>query len=136
MIQTYRTAIKRVKISAPTKHLLDQDLINGNVLDYGCGYGFDAVSLGFDLYDPYFFPRRPDKKFDTIICNYVLNVVEKKYINWIIKDIESLLNNNGFAFITVRRDIGNTKTQRDVRLNLPILFEKKGNFCIYQTFKT
>ena len=81
--------------------------------------------MSFNLYDPYFFTRKPDKKFDTIICNYVLNFVEKKYTNWIIKDIESLLNDNSSNFITVRRNIGNTKTQRDVRLMLPIILEKR-----------
>ena len=130
-----RTAIKRTAISAPTRELQNRGLLVGRVLDYGCGYGEDAREFGFEVYDPYFFPRIPEGKFDTIICNYVLNVVPKEVQNWIVRDIERRLNPNGFAYLTVRRDLnGNEETQRIVRLKLPVLTESNG-YCIYETWR-
>lgn len=59
MDKSWRTAIRRKDISLPTKFLVKENLIKGMVLDYGCGYGFDADSLGFEKYDPRFFPQIP-----------------------------------------------------------------------------
>lgn len=135
LLDTRKTAIHRKRISAPTRYLVEQELVSGFVLDYGCGRGFDARMYRFDKYDPNFYPELTNAKYDTIICNYVLNVVEPEYVPWIVEDIESRLTKEGTAYISVRRDVGNTATQRDVRLDLPILFEKKGSFCIYETFR-
>jgi ATP adenylyltransferase len=130
-----RTAIKRTRVSAPTRYLNSKGLLVGRVLDYGCGYGEDASEFGFEVYDPYFFPRMPRGKFDTIICNYVLNVVPENIQNWIVRDIERRLKPNGFAYITVRRDLtGNETTQRIVKINLPVLIENNG-YCIYETWR-
>ena len=54
----YLTAIKRTAISAPTRFLLEHQLLKGRVLDLGCGYGFDTDELkrqGYDVtgYDYY-----------------------------------------------------------------------------------
>ncbi len=133
MNEPHRTAITRSKLSAPAKLLEERGELDGRVLDYGCGRGFDAGELGLESYDPYFFPSIPKGKFDTIICNYVLNVVDEDIQAWIIHDIESRLKPGGHAFISVRRDIGNTDTQRHVKLNLPIVEENAG-FCMYETF--
>lgn len=134
LLDTRKTAIKRIRVSAPTRYLVENELVSGFVLDYGCGRGFDADVYGFDKYDPNFWPEVPTKKYDTIICNYVLNVVEPKYVPWIIEDIESKLTKDGAAFITVRSDVGNTATQREVKLELPII-HRKWSFCIYETFR-
>ena len=77
----YLTAIKRTDLSVPTRHLLQNNLLKGKILDYGCGFGYDTDELknrSFDIqgYDYYYRPDYPDSKFDTIICNYVLNVLE------------------------------------------------------------
>ena len=77
----YLTAIKRMELSVPTRYLLQHDLLKGKILDFGCGFGFDTDDLkrqGFDIvgYDYYYRPDYPEGKFDTIICNYVLNVLE------------------------------------------------------------
>lgn len=133
--EPHRTAIRRVAISAPTRWLEDQELLSGRILDYGCGYGKDAAELGFEVYDPYFFPNMPRGKFDTILCNYVLNVVPEREQAWIIHDIETRLSPEGVAYLTVRRDLkGHEKTQRIVRLQLPVVVETPG-FCIYETGK-
>ena len=130
-----RTAIKRARLSAPTRYLEDEGLLVGRVLDYGCGYGIDAGRLGFETYDPHFFPGMPQGKFDTIICHYVLNVVPVGVQNGIIRDIEQRLKPNGFAYLTVRRDLtGHEPTQRIVKLNLPVITENNG-YCIYEIWR-
>lgn len=134
LTEPHRTAIQRNKLSAPMKLLEEDGQLDGRVLDYGCGRGFDAKALELELYDPYFFPDVPDGKFDTITCNYVLNVVDEETEAWIISDIESKLEDGGHAFITVRRDLnGSESTQRVVRLDLPVYFENN-SFCIYETW--
>ena len=131
----HRTAIKRTRISVPVRYLEDEGLLIGRVLDYGCGYGEDAKVFGFEVYDPFFFPSVPKGEFDTIICNYVLNVVPEDIQEGIIQDIEQRLKPNGFAYLAVRRDLsGDESTQRIVRLDLPVLIENTG-YCIYETWR-
>lgn len=100
----YRTAITRIKASVPTRWLIENDLIRGRVLDYGCGRGKDAEVLDCEKFDPYYAPDMPKGKFDTIVCNYVLNVVTIEEENEIINDIKKRLRKNGNAYISVRRD--------------------------------
>ena len=76
---SYKTAIKRRKFSKPTLWLIGNRSIshNSNALDYGCGKGFDSDLLEIDGYDPYYRPHGLiiERKYSTIICNYVLNVI-------------------------------------------------------------
>lgn len=135
MKDSHRTAIKRSSLSAPLRFLVEQDELNGLILDYGCGRGFDADALNADRYDPAFHPHMPCGLFDTIICNYVLNTVDAETGFYILADIESRLSKEGRAFIIVRRDLSaDTLTQRIVKLDLPI-FKANSRFCIYETFK-
>ena len=120
------------------RHLAKLGLLeNGQRLDYGCGRGFDADFFHMDRYDPHYSPRKPTKKYDTISCNYVLNVVSQFDGDNILEEIKGLLQPSGFAYITVRRDIkkeGFTSKgtyQRNVILDLPILKETK-TYCIYE----
>lgn len=104
----YLTAIKRTAISAPTRFLLQHNLLNGRVLDFGCGFGFDTDELskqGIDItgYDYYYRPDFPNGKFDTIICNYVLNVLEPYAQAEVIMNVTNLLKPTGTAFIAVSR---------------------------------
>jgi len=133
----YKTAITRTKISAPTRFLKEEGLLKGDVLDYGCGKGFDADELGFDKYDPHFFPDTELSTYDVIVCNYVLNVVDEDTGKQIIETIRSLLKVGGKAYISVRRDfkvkeyVSKKGTyQRLVDLALPVLKQDSG-FCIY-----
>lgn len=136
---SYKTAITRTKISAPTRLLFTQGKFNKDfdVLDYGCGKGFDADTLGFDKYDPHYFNTFPTKQYDIIVCNYVLNVVPKELELGIIREIKALLKPMGTAYITVRRDIkkeGITKTgtfQRNVHLPF-VIHEENNNYCMYR----
>jgi SAM-dependent methyltransferase len=136
MNNSYKTAITRTKLSSPMRFLKDNNHLIGDCLDYGCGKGFDADYLKIKKYDPHFHNFWPDQLFDTITCNYVLNVIDHEEAVKIIKRIQSLLKWGGIAYITVRRDIENegiTKKgtlQRNVYLNAPTVVETT-RFHIY-----
>lgn len=128
------TSIVRKKLSLPMRVLKDK--MYGRCLDYGCGRGFDCDFLGIDGFDPNWRPERPVGKYDTIFCNYVLNVVSEEEQAEIIKDIRDLLNPNGRAYFTVRRDIKidykvKDYIQRFVILNMESVHKEKGKFEIY-----
>jgi len=130
------TALSRGKISTPTRWLKENNLLKGRVLDYGCGRGKDAKVLGFDKYDLFWWPKRPTGKYDTIICNYVLNVVTEDVEKEILKDVKSLLKPDGKAYFSVRRDCRTGQTskktyQRIVDMDLPIIKKSSRQFVIY-----
>jgi SAM-dependent methyltransferase len=139
----FKTAISRTGVSAPVKYLLGKNLLKGRILDYGAGRGDLVKFLGqmfpdAKQWDPHHFPRRPEGKFDTIYCGYVLNVRPPSSWSGILSDIKNYLAPGGTAYIAVRRDIGQegvTKTgteQYNVNLHLPVVTEKKGSFAIYK----
>lgn len=135
MKDSYKTAITRKKESAPMRWLHDQDLLIGECLDYGCGKGKDAEVYWMDKYDPHFHIMLPSKKYDTITCIYVLNVVDWLEELTVMKKVKSFLKKDGVAYFVVRRDLkGDTKSQRCVKLPLPVIKETSG-FCIYRMEK-
>lgn len=106
----YLTAIKRTELSVPTRYLLQHQLLKGKILDFGCGFGFDTDDLkrqGYDIvgYDYYYRPDYPEGKFDTIICNYVLNVLEPYAQAEVMMNVTNLLSPKGAAYFAVRRDL-------------------------------
>jgi len=141
--KSHLTAITRKKPSRPFQILNDSGMIQGEVLDYGCGKGFDADFYKIDGYDPHY---RPDstifmKKYNTIVCNYVLNVVQKDEAVSIIKKIWKLLQPNGVAYFAVRRDLKQKEVyssrgtyQLMVYLDLPTI-HKENNLWIYRMQK-
>ena len=145
---SHKTAIKRKGLSAPTEWLRSEGLIKGRILDYGCGRGSDAILLlnTFPLierYDPYYFPFTPKRKYDTIICNYVLNVIPDVYDRLeVLKGLRGLIKKGGVIYISVRRDKKNLKGytrsgtwQGLVELDLPVVYEKRGSYIIYRLGK-
>jgi len=107
---SHLTVKEREWPSFPTKKLVMGKLIEGNVLDFGCGTGVDTAFLkekNFNVtgYDPYYAPNYPTEKFDTIICNYVLNVLLPEEQAHVLMAITELLKPTGRAYFTVRRDI-------------------------------
>ncbi|WP_392532439.1 bifunctional class I SAM-dependent methyltransferase/HIT family protein [Nostoc sp. C117] len=107
---SHLTAIERTYLSFPAQFLLNQNLLQGKILDFGCGLGNDVKILGkkgCDItgYDPYYFPEYPQNKFDTIICFYVLNVLFKEEQSNTLMEISHLLKPGGKAYYAVRRDI-------------------------------
>lgn len=107
---SHLTAIERGSLSFPAKFLLENDRLFGDILDFGCGFGKDVEILnekGYNIvgYDPHYYPILTDKKYDTIICFYVLNVLElEEQIN-VLMDISEKLKVGGKAYFAVRRDI-------------------------------
>jgi hypothetical protein len=164
--EAHKTAIARTKLSAPAQYLTERGLLVGRVLDFGCGHGVDAEILStfsieglthredgiFEVckWDPFFHPNAQlplelAGKVDTIMCNYVLNVVTPKEQEGILWAIHHLLRpydyrkpyeTPGRAYITVRRDMAaaDMSRQRLVKLDLPVVTENAG-FCIYETWK-
>lgn len=104
------TAKERTSISFPTRWLKQQGLLKGEMLDFGCGFGFDTDQLqkeGYNIvgYDNFYRPEYPTRRFDTIICNYVLNVLEPEEQAEVLMSVSELLKSSGTAYFTVRRDL-------------------------------
>jgi len=104
------TAKERETLSFPAKLLFNKSLLVGDVLDFGCGFGKDvellkAQGLNVVGYDKYYFPNYPTKKFDTIICFYVLNVLMQEEQANVLLEISQLLKPTGKAYFAVRRDL-------------------------------
>ena len=47
-------AMKRKSPSKASEIICELKLLSNDVLDYGCGYGFDADYYGWEKYDPYY----------------------------------------------------------------------------------
>lgn len=139
------TAIARSKMSAPMANLLKLDLLCGDILDFGCGRGSDVelvrpVADGkVEGYDPYHRPTTPNGLFDTITCNFVLNVIpDEDERALVVLQILSLLKIGGSAYITVRDDKKSLKGwtskktwQGLIELDLPVMAHKKGQYKTY-----
>jgi SAM-dependent methyltransferase len=120
-----KTAISRKEPSAPLIDLLQTDLIHGDVLDYGGGKGMDFLFLKFMkkktfYWDPNFMRTKvgkdslfvpfdcnyydfyKDKKFDTVLVTYVLNVLPPVERKQVIDHVLSILKPKGVAIFTVR----------------------------------
>jgi hypothetical protein len=131
MNKSHLTAINRKKPSLPMRILEKQKRLSLPVLDYGSGKGYDALYYDTAMYDPHYFPYKPKRKYKTIVCNYVLNVIKKAEGNEVLRDIQEMLAEDGTAYIAVRRDVKGQNWykkgtyQRKCTLNLPILFENR-----------
>jgi diadenosine tetraphosphate (Ap4A) HIT family hydrolase len=109
-LYSHLTAKERETLSFPAKLLLNKGLLEGDILDFGCGYGKDVEllklkGLSIDGYDKHYLPKYPTKKFDTIICIYVLNVLMQEEQSNVLMEISQLLKSSGKAYFAVRRDI-------------------------------
>jgi len=143
MNYAYRTAIKRNKLSAPAKHLLEKDLLFGNILDFGCGRGDDVAALneiGFKVsgYDPHWLPNTDPlfDEWDIVLCSYVFNIMDKKSRDEVLEQLKQLITPNGKIYIAVRRDFKKgykTKNGRQYLVKLPLEKVVENNsFCIYK----
>jgi diadenosine tetraphosphate (Ap4A) HIT family hydrolase len=107
---SHLTAKERDNLSFPAKILLNKNLLVGDVLDFGCGFGKDVELLrtkGFNIsgYDPHYSPEYPTKQFDTIICFYVLNVLLPEEQATALMELSQLVKPTGKVYIAVRRDL-------------------------------
>lgn len=155
-----KTALHRKKLSSPAMLLLKKGLLVGKVLDYGCGRGdlatfivpIDDSRVGprphprypyptsITQWDPHFFPKKPRGKFDTVVCIYVLNVLDPVSRKKALQDAQGYVKNNGRLYIAVRRDITDVTEghkgvfQYPVKLDDPFvsIFRRSGRFEIYE----
>jgi len=107
---SHLTAKERNNLSFPARIIKERGLLVGEVLDFGCGFGKDVeilASQGINIegYDKHYFPLFPGKKFDTILCFYVLNVLLPEEQAKVLLEISSLLKPCGKAYFAVRRDL-------------------------------
>jgi len=107
---SHLTAKPRTKLSFPLRWLNQNKNLKGRILDFGCGMGTDVKflsDLGYDIigYDKHYFPEYPQEKFDTIVCSYVLNVLQPDEQPEILMSISELLKESGLAYYVVRRGI-------------------------------
>jgi hypothetical protein len=125
-------AIKRTRPSHAATVLVERGLVRGRTLDYGCGYGLDAATFGWEAYDPYYRPIEPVGPYDTIICILVLNALSRANRARVIERIRALLAAHGRAYLAVARDLPITgklgmhhSLQNYVVLTLPVVFENQ-----------
>ncbi|SDC97841.1 Diadenosine tetraphosphate (Ap4A) hydrolase [Algoriphagus faecimaris] len=107
---SHLTAKERSSLSFPAKRVKEMTLLNGEILDFGCGFGKDVEILsqqGFSIegYDRHYQPDYPKKRYDTIICFYVLNVLMPEEQSLVLMEISALLKPSGKAYFAVRRDL-------------------------------
>ena len=102
------TAIRRTHLSAPARYLVERGLLVGHILDYGSGRGdlipFSGLS-DVSQYDPHWFPEKPEGRFETVYCGYVLNTLKREQWKEVLVDIFHYLKRKGHGYIAVRRDI-------------------------------
>jgi hypothetical protein len=122
-------AIKRPKPSAAATIIVSRGLARGRVLDYGCGFGFDADHYGWDSYDPYYRPVLPEGPFDTIVCLSVVNALSRNNRARVLGRVQELLTEDGKAYVAVPRDLPKTgklginhSLQNYVLLTLPSIY--------------
>ena len=107
---SHLTAKEREYLSYPAKILFNRKLLNGDVLDFGCGFGNDvkllrAKGINIEGYDKHHFPEYPKKRFDTIICFYVLNVLLPEEQATVLMELSRFIKPTGKVYIAVRRDL-------------------------------
>ncbi len=107
---SHLTAKERDNLSFPAKILLNKSSLIGDVLDFGCGFGKDvelikSKGINIEGYDKHYFPEYPTKKFDTIICFYVLNVLLPEEQATVLMELSQLIKPTGKVYIAVRRDL-------------------------------
>lgn len=107
---SHLTAKERETLSFPAKIILNKNLFIGEVLDFGCGFGSDvkllqAKGINIEGYDKFHYPKYPTKKFDTIICFYVLNVLMPEEQATVLMELSQLIKPYGMVYIAVRRDL-------------------------------
>jgi hypothetical protein len=122
-------ALRRETVSKTAQFLAEQRLLCGRILDYGCGFGFDADHFGWEAYDPHYRQKLPEGLFDTIVCNHVANMLTRDSRQDLFAAIQALLAVHGKAYLSVSRKIPRTgkiamrkRIQNHVVLTLPSLF--------------
>jgi hypothetical protein len=103
-------AKKRETLSFPAKYLLSKNLLSVDVPDLGCSFGKDVEVLKeknicITGCDEYHAPAYPQKKFNTIICLYMLIVLLHEEQAIALTETSQLVKLKGKGYIAVRRDL-------------------------------
>ena len=98
-------AVRRGTLSTTALVLVERGLARGRVLDYGCGFGFDADHFGWEAYDPRYRQTLPDGLFDTVVCNHVANMLTRDSRQGLFRAILALLAPEGKAYVSVSRKV-------------------------------
>ncbi len=109
------TALQRS--SAPLRSWEKAGLVNGDVLDFGCGH----EDAGHPRFDPF---HAADyslllRRYQTVLCSYVLNVQPADHlILEVLLVVYKLVAPSGCALIAVRNDleVGRHQSQRGVQI--------------------
>jgi cyclopropane fatty-acyl-phospholipid synthase-like methyltransferase len=122
-------AVRRETVSKTARFLDEHRLLRGRILDFGCGFGFDARHFGWEAYDPHYRQKPPDGLFDTIVCIHVANMLTRDSRQELFRAIQALLAPQGKAYMSVSRKIPRAgkvalrkRIQNYVVLTLPSLF--------------
>ena len=149
--KSHLTAIARKDWPTPVRWLMMNGYIHSvAVLDFGCGKCASVNPEQWDNYDPHYAPKGipKGKKYDIILCTYVLCVLPPEKRMAVLNKIQRLLKPdwNGYrsyAYIAVRNDkpkqgwgksSRGTYQGRGRNLNLPLVY-KNSRFRIYQLTK-
>ena len=98
-------ASNRKNESKTSKILKQLKILKDEVLDYGCGYGFDAMKNNWDRYDPYYYDIEIKKTYQNIVCINVLSAVSSLVRQEIIAKINDILRDTGIAYLCVPRNL-------------------------------
>lgn len=146
---SHLTAKERESLSFPAKIVLNRNFLKGDVLDFGCGFGKDVELLkakGVNIigYDKHYYPNYPDKKFDTIICFYVLNVLLPEEQATVLMELSQLIKPSGRIYFALRRDLRNEgyrmhkihqKPTYQCNVRLPFKSIFKNEYCEIYEYK-
>ena len=117
-----RTAIKRDKLPLPSRIALERELIRGIVLNFGAGkdkltsveanknksvvacINYDINSNDTSTFSNYV--------FDTVMCNYVLNVLPPQERSEMIQNMKKCGNKGAKFLIAVRTDFPRKKWKK------------------------
>ena len=147
--RTAKTARARQRLSAVGMWLLKMGLLQGRVLDFGCGRGdlakFIAACPGAEYFpseicqwDPNWHPKRPRGKFDTVTCTYVMNVLPPAQRKKALQDAQGFVRKNGRLYVAVRRDldaephVGSGQYSVKLHKHFKSIYLRSGKFEIYE----
>ncbi|MDZ7807408.1 MAG: HIT family protein [Gracilimonas sp.] len=108
---SHLTAKERDKVSYPTRKLFNMGVIEGEVLDFGSGFGKDVEFLNAKEYQLHRLRSAScarlsrSRNLIPFICQYVLNVLLPEEQAEVLMSVSELLKPTGKAFFTVRRDL-------------------------------
>ena len=100
----YQTSMARTDISGPVRLYDKLRLLNGEVLDYGCG----RDPHKYNRFDPYYYANYTLllRQWNTVMCNFVLNILPLEHNRFeLLRTLFTLIKPGGTILIAVRDDV-------------------------------